>query len=36
MNDDDYGWNYGIAKAATGKYKEAEEKLAGLQNEKYR
>lgn len=36
LNDDDFNWNLGIAKAATGKYKEAEETLLQLQNEKYR
>uniref|UniRef100_A0A7S0WYC0 Intraflagellar transport protein 56 n=1 Tax=Chlamydomonas leiostraca TaxID=1034604 RepID=A0A7S0WYC0_9CHLO len=35
-NDDDFNWNYGIAKAACGKYREAEETLALIQNEKYR
>ena len=28
--------NFGIAKAATGKFKEAEEALSSIQNEKYR
>ncbi|GLC51857.1 Intraflagellar transport protein 56 [Pleodorina starrii] len=36
LNDDDFNWNLGIAKAATGKYKEAEETLLQLQNDKYR
>eukprot|EP00798_Chlamydomonas_sp_ICE-L_P013897 gene13897-19824_t len=35
-NDDDFNWNYGIAKAATGKYKEAEEILSTITNEKHR
>ena len=35
-NDDDFNWNFGIAKAATGKYREAEEALSSIQNEKYR
>lgn len=35
-NDDDFNWNFGIAKAAVGKYKEAEETLSMIQNEKYR
>jgi len=35
-NDDDFNWNYGIAKAATGEYKDAEEALLVIQNEKYR
>ncbi|GIL82519.1 hypothetical protein Vretimale_11945 [Volvox reticuliferus] len=36
LNDDDFNWNLGIAKAATGKYKEAEETLLQIQNDKYR
>lgn len=36
MNDDDFNWNLGIAKAATGKYKEADETLLQIQNDKYR
>jgi intraflagellar transport protein 56 len=35
-NDDDFNWNYGIAKAATGKFKEAEEAFVSIQNEKHR
>lgn len=35
-NDDDFNWNYGVAKSAVGKYKEAEETLSMIQNEKYR
>lgn len=35
-NDDDFNWNYGLAKAATGKYQEAEEALVSIHNEKYR
>lgn len=35
-NDDDFAWNFGIAKAATGKYREAEEVLTSIQTEKYR
>jgi len=35
-NDDDFNWNYAIAKAATGNYKEAEEAFLLIQNEKYR
>jgi len=35
-NDDDFNWNYGIAKAATGEYKEGEENLLLIQNDKYR
>lgn len=35
-NDDDFNWNYGIAKAATGKFMEAEEALMSINNEAYR
>jgi intraflagellar transport protein 56 len=35
-NDDDFNWNYGLALAATGKYREAEEALAAVQSDKYR
>eukprot|EP00899_Mesostigma_viride_P026591 jgi/Mesvir1/7116/Mv09220-RA.1 len=35
-NDDDFNWNYGIAKASVGDYKEAEEALLLIQNERYR
>mmetsp|Transcript_35995 Transcript_35995/g.106434 ORF Transcript_35995/g.106434 Transcript_35995/m.106434 type:complete len:556 (-) Transcript_35995:813-2480(-) len=35
-SDDDFNWNYGIAKAATGKYREAEEALLSINAEKYR
>mmetsp|Transcript_4895 Transcript_4895/g.8470 ORF Transcript_4895/g.8470 Transcript_4895/m.8470 type:complete len:564 (-) Transcript_4895:267-1958(-) len=35
-NDDDFNWNYGTAKAATGEYKEGEENLLLVQNERYR
>lgn len=35
-NDDDFNWNFGIAKAATGKYMEAEEALMSINNEAYR
>lgn len=35
-NDDDFNWNYGIACAAAGDYKEGKEGLLQLQNEKYR
>jgi intraflagellar transport protein 56 len=35
-NDDDFNWNYGLALAATGKYREAEEALGAVQNDKYR
>eukprot|EP00854_Cymbomonas_tetramitiformis_P001982 gene1982-2668_t len=35
-NDDDFNWNYAIAKAATGEYVESEEAFLIVQNEKYR
>ncbi|CAD8102938.1 unnamed protein product [Paramecium sonneborni] len=35
-NDDDFNWNYGIACAGVGDYKEAEEALVAIQAEKYR
>lgn len=35
-NDDDFNWNYGIAKAAVKEYQEAEEGFQQVQNEKYR
>jgi len=35
-NDDDFQWNYSVARAATGEYKEAEEGLLLIQNEKFR
>lgn len=35
-NDDDFNWNYGLACAAAGDYKEAKEGLLSIQNEKYR
>lgn len=35
-NDDDFNWNYGIASAAAGDYKEAEEALSLIQNERYK
>lgn len=34
-NDDDFNWNYGLAQAAVGNYKEAEETLLLVMNEKY-
>lgn len=34
--DDDFNWDHGLALAATGKYREAEEALGAVQNEKYR
>merc|ERR1719174_2593843 len=35
-NDDDFNWNYGLACASAGDYKEAKEALLMIQNEKYR
>jgi len=35
-NDDDFNWNYGLACAAAGEYKEAKDALLQIQNEKYR
>jgi len=35
-NDDDFSWNYGIACAAAGEYKEAKQALLQIQNETYR
>jgi len=34
--DDDFNWNFGIASAAAGDYKEAEEGFLQIQNEKYK
>jgi len=36
QNDDDFNWNYAIASAAAGDYKEAEEGFLLVQNEKYK
>lgn len=36
QTDDDFNWNYGIACAGAGDYKEAEEALVSIQNEKYK
>ncbi|GBG77774.1 hypothetical protein CBR_g24221 [Chara braunii] len=36
FNDVDFNWNYGIARAATGEYKEAEETLLLIHNERYK
>jgi intraflagellar transport protein 56 len=33
-NDDDFNWNYGIACAAAGEYKEGKEALLMIQNER--
>jgi len=35
-NDDDFNWNYGVACASAGDYREAKEALMQIQNEKYR
>lgn len=35
-SDDAFNWNYGLALAATGKYKEAEEALASVQQQSCR
>ncbi|CAJ1352160.1 unnamed protein product [Effrenium voratum] len=35
-NDDDFNWNYGLACAAAGDYREAKDALLQIQNEKYR
>jgi len=34
QSDDDFNWNYGIACASAGDYKEAEEAMLLIQNEK--
>mmetsp|Transcript_4337 Transcript_4337/g.10363 ORF Transcript_4337/g.10363 Transcript_4337/m.10363 type:complete len:565 (+) Transcript_4337:163-1857(+) len=36
FNDDDFNVNYGLAKTATGHYKEGEEHLSNVQSEKYK
>ena len=36
QNDDDFNWNYAIASASAGDFKEAEEAFLLLQNEKYK
>ena len=36
INDDDFNWNFGIASAAAKEFKEAEEGLLQIQNEKYK
>jgi len=35
-NDDDFNWNFGLANASLGKYKEAEELLLKVQDENYK
>lgn len=34
--DDDFNWNYGLAKASVGDFNEAEEALLSINNERYR
>jgi intraflagellar transport protein 56 len=34
--DDDFHWNYAIACASTGDYKEAEQSFLSIRNEKYK
>ena len=36
INDDDFNWNYGIATASANEFKEAEEALLSIQNERYK
>ena len=36
IHDDDFNWNYGIASAAAGEYKEAEEGFLQIQNDRYK
>jgi intraflagellar transport protein 56 len=36
LNDDDFNWNFGIASAAAGEYKDAEEGLLQVQSEKHK
>ena len=36
INDDDFNWNFGIACASAGEYKDAEEGLLQVQNEKHK
>jgi len=36
LNDDDFNWNFGIASASAGEYKEAEEGFLQIQNDKYK
>jgi intraflagellar transport protein 56 len=35
LPDDDFNWNYGLAKASVGEFAEAEEALLAIQNETY-
>jgi intraflagellar transport protein 56 len=36
INDDDFNWNFGLASASSGSFKDAEEALLQIQNEKYK
>jgi len=36
INDDDFNWNFGLASASAKEFKEAEEALLQIQNEKYK
>ena len=36
INDDDFNWNFGIASASAQEYKDGEEGLLQIQNEKYK
>ena len=36
INDDDFNWNFGIACASAGEFKDAEEGFLQIQNEKYK
>ncbi len=36
LNDDDFNWNYGLATGSAMDFKEAEEGLLNVQNEKYK
>lgn len=36
INDDDFNWNFGIASANTNSFRDAEEALLQIQNEKYK
>jgi len=36
LNDDDFNWNFGIASASAGQFKEAEEALMQISNEEYK
>ena len=36
LNDDDFNWNFGIASASAGDYKDGEEGLLQVQSDKYK